>query len=322
MNGPQPLPREHPPADDQPDRLRQALAVGFELARNAVRARTLDEVQFVLVNDTRALLPFDRAFLLAHFGGRSELVAANNQPKPEPKSEVVHRINELAPALRPISKALVLFRNGRPAEDMPEDLARSLNDYVDYSGCLCLIIAPLSVYDRVVGHLFLEFYGSNAPGEVETLTLMNMVPFLGSALADKWGLENENAAGKAFFRQIGDESGSRKRAAAVKVLMLLVLIAAIVAGFHLPVTLKIAGRAEVVPDYEYYAYVQMDGIVESVSVKEGEFVKKHQVVAELESKEIDYKIREAARLLESHRAEFEILRNLAAENPQKMAESQ
>ncbi len=76
------------------------------------------------------------------------------------------------------------------------------------------------------------------------------------------------------------------------------------------------------PTTSTFAYAGMEGIVDKVFVKEGETVKKGQAVARLEEKEIQFKIREHTRAVESLKAEMEILRNQAAENPAKLAESQ
>ncbi len=66
----------------------------------------------------------------------------------------------------------------------------------------------------------------------------------------------------------------------------------------------------------------MEGIVEKVLVKEGDLIKKDQVIAVLEDNEIQYKIREQQRLLTGYRTEIEILRSQSAENPSKLADSE
>ncbi len=302
---------------------RKAVAIGLELAKNAVRAKTLQELQFILVNDTKALLPFDRSLLIEHFQGKSALAAANNQPKLEPKSGFVRRVNSLSSKLKEIRNGLVIFAKNPKTEGLSAETAAELTDYIEYSKCSCMIIVPLSVYDNVIGHLVLEFFDDVMPGEIETLTLMNMVPFFSSALMDKWMAAKDGSVQKAFQEAISDESAGGVRAffrSRIKVLG--VILALIILGLCLPVTLKVGGKAEVAPEYEYCSFVQMDGIVEKILAKEGDVVKKDQVVGSLEAKEIDYKIRETLRLLESYNAEMQILRNQGAENPAKLAESQ
>ncbi len=315
-------PREITP-EKQVDPARRALAIGLELAKNAARSKTLEELQFILVNDTRALLAFDRSFLILHLGGESELTAANNQPKLETRSGFVHEVSELAPHLRNIDRGLILFAGKTPAQDLPPETAAALEAYIEYSKCSCLMAVPLLAFDQVIGHLMLEYFGDAAPGEVETYTLMNMVPFFSSALAEKWLLHKRPLMRKAFFPGGSGRKGLIERLGVYgKIGLLIALVVVLIVVLSLPVTLTVGGKAELAPDYEYYAFVEMDGIVDKVLTKEGDPVKQGQLLAVMDDKEIDYKIREAERSRESYRAEMEILRRLGAENPSKLAESQ
>lgn len=307
----------------QVDPARRALAIGLELAKNAARAKTLEELQFILVNDTRALLEFDRSFLIVHFGGKSELLAANNQPKLETRAAFVQKVGDLAPHLRDVDRGLILFSGSPHTQDITPDKAAALETFMKYSQCSSLMVVPFSAYDRVIAHLIIEYFGNNAPGEVETYTLMNMVPFFSSALAEKWVLHKKPFMRKTLFPGAsGRQRIFEKLGPYGKAMLLIVPIVLIIVGFSIPVTLTVGGKAELAPQREYYAFVEMDGIVDKVLTKEGDLVKNGQLLAVMGDKEIDYKIREAKRSRESYRAEMEILRRLGAENPSKLAESQ
>ncbi|AFM23792.1 efflux RND transporter periplasmic adaptor subunit [Desulfomonile tiedjei] len=304
------------------DGLRKALAIGLELAKNAARAQTLDEFQFILVNDTRALLPFDRSMLILHMNGKSVLAAANNQPRLETRAGLVQKINELAPKLRDIRTGLVLFSNGAVADDIPPETAEELREYIASTGCQSLMLIPFVLYDKVLGHLILEFFEKVPPGQIETYTFMNMVPFFSSALAEKWLLAHDSRVRKSFFEAMSPENAVRDRkksrirliTAGVGLFLLLVVL-------WYPTTLVIGGKTEVVPDHEFVSFVEIEGVISKIMTKEGESVKKNQILAELESQEIDYKIREAKRAIKALETEAEILRGMGAENPLKLAES-
>lgn len=299
---------------------RKALVTGLELARNAIRSTNLEELQFILVNDMRALLTYDRALLLVHLGGKSQLVATNNQPKLESKSGWVQRINEIAAPVRQINRGLVLFSHDFRPEGLSEETASILKAYMDDVGCSCSVIVPMSVRDSVIGHLVLEFFDSSGPGEIEVLTLMNLMPFFSAALMEKWMLAADGRVGRIFYEQLSEEKPGIPRKTLAKYLAAGFAVLTLILLF--PITMKVGGKAEASPEYEYSANIQMDGIVEQVLIKEGDSVKSAQVLAVLDSKELDYKMREAQRLVESYSAEMQILRNLAAENPSKLAESQ
>ncbi len=305
------------------DPAKQALAIGLELAKNAARAPTLEDLQFILVNDTRALVPFDRSMLILHFDGDSRLVAANNQPALENKSEFVNRLNELAIDLMEVKRGLVLFPVEMKTEGVPKKAAASLTEYVTYSKCACLIVVPFSVQDHVIGHLLLEFFGDARPGQIETLTLMNLVPFFSPALAQRWVMEHSSEVRRLFLRAISRHEGlSTRRRVQIKAGIIAALVILVLVALWLPVTLRIGGRAEIVPDLEHYAYVETDGIIKEVRTHTGARVKKGDTVAVLDPREIDYEIKDAEKTVESLTAEIEILRNLAAEDSSKLAESQ
>lgn len=107
----------------------------------------------------------------------------------------------------------------------------------------------------------------------------------------------------------------------LKVALLVLLAAGLVFAFMIPVTLKVGGESEVVPDFEHFAYVEMDGIVEKVFIKEGDSVEKGALLALPDSTELDYEIRKTQRMIDSYRTEIGVLRNMGAEDPTKLAES-
>ncbi len=312
-------PPQGPPTPQ--DMRRHALVIALELTKNAVRAGTRDDVQFILVNDTRALLPFDRASLLLHVGGKSEAAAINNQPKVENKAEIVQRLNELAVTFKDVDNVLVVFPD--KIAGVSNELEAKLRSYMELSGCSSMVVLPLVAYEIIIGHLVFEFFGDVRPDEMALVALANMSPLLAQSLSEKVFFDREPAAKKRFFRSLSHgsaaERSSKTRLRALLGVAALVLLVALLA---MPVTLKIGGKAEAAPDYEYAAFVEMEGIIEQVLVKEGDRVAKGQVVALLDSKELDYKTREAQRLLESYEKEAQILRSQGAENPAKLAESQ
>jgi multidrug efflux pump subunit AcrA (membrane-fusion protein) len=305
------------------DAARRALAVGFELAKNASRARTLEEFQFILVNDTRALLPFDRSLLITHFNGHSALAATNNQPTLDKKSEFVHTVERLAAGIREVDRGLVLFADAPTKEDLSDRATAALAEYLAQFKAACLVVVPFTAYDSVIGHLLLEFHENASPQKVEVYALMNLVPFLSEALAQKWLLAAKPSARKFFFAALGTGTETRSILGRhLKWLLLAVAVTALIVSLCLPVSLQVGGRADVAPEYEYVAFAQMDGIVDKVSVREGDRVEKEQLLAELQATEIDYKIREAERMRESYKAEEEILRSQGSEDPKKLAEGQ
>lgn len=321
MQPPTPLKSKDTPAARQ-DSAKQALAVGLELTRNAVRARTLEDVQFILANDTRALLPFDRSALVLHIGGSSSVAAVNNQYQLDPKSEFVKKVTDLVPDIKEVKKGTILVANASLPDTLPEATAKAVKAYMEWSGLNYLVLIPLSVYDNVIGHLWLEFFDQAKPGETETLTLMNMVPFLSSALAEKWLITNKKSFRTTYFGAVAGASRlSGFVRAGVKAGVIVAMACLLVLGLSTPVALKVKGKAEVAPEYENHAFVEIDGVVDKILVGMGSRVTRGQVLATLDPEELDYQIGQADILVKSFTAEIEILRNLGAEDSTKLAES-
>ncbi len=297
------------------------LAVALELAKNASNSDTLEQLQFILVNDSRALINFDRCYLVSHLQSKSAVVAINNQPGVENKSGFIASANTLASYLKKLTQPAVLVEPFPKSDQIDDIVIEQIKINHEVAGFSSILIIPLVRFEQTIAHLVFEFFGSG-PSEVETLTFLNMVPFLSSALLEKWMLDKDPKIRKIVgleepMTRIAGINLDRYRVAFI-VVTVLVLIALLAA----PVTLRIGGSTEVAPDYEYQAFAEIEGIIDKVLVREGDFVKKGQVLAALETKEIDFKLREAKRLLDSYKAEYEILRNQAAENQQKLAESQ
>ena len=303
--------------------VQRALATGIELSKRAVRAKNITELQFILVNDTRALVEFDRASLITHFHGRSSLDATNNQPELEAKSRFVERMNRLAPGLKDVDRALVIPGRAEQIQGVSPETGALINEYIDYSQTSCLLIVPFAVHTQVIGHLVMEYFDNRAPNQAPLLTLLNMTPFLSMALAENKALSSDEKTERAFRNAISTQRVTRDKSRfGLKLKIGLAATIALVIALVIPVTIVIGGRAELTPHFEYAAFVQMDGIIDKIMIKEGDSVRKDQTLAELDPKENEYRIREALRLLESYKTEGAILRNLGAETPAKIAESQ
>jgi len=121
----------------RPELRQKILAIGLEAARRVAELPSLDEVYLFVVNDLRALIEFDRCFLFSHIGGRSYPVAASNQPSLETKSKLFAKLEELAPLLTDLQKALLLTtpinEKDSTLQEIPETLKEKVRDYLVFS---------------------------------------------------------------------------------------------------------------------------------------------------------------------------------------------
>jgi hypothetical protein len=311
-----------PPSSVNSGELKQkALAIGLELSKRALETGTLDELFYVLTNDTRTLIAFDRAALVTHLGN-SGFAAATNQPILQKKMDFYKRMNSLAGELKGIDKGIFLSADADSTQPLEQDLSKELRDrlfsYMAFTGSSFLLCVPLSHRKEILGHLLLEFYDKKIPNQIEILTLLSIAPFFASALSEKWLLRQK--PGLETLISSRGRSTNRfefRRVAAVAILILVAL--ALFFGF--PITETVGGDSEVLPRDRFLAFVRTDGLVERINVKEDSRVEKGQVLAILDPRDLDFEIKVAEKKFEILTQELMLLRRESGQEPSKLAES-
>ncbi len=303
----------------------RALALGLELSKRALGAASLDELFFLLTNDLRILIEFDRALLVTHIGDTSELAAASNQPVLEKKFPLVKTMSRVAASLRNAERGVVLSGNADTAglsdEDLPPAAKEELLAYVKQSGCAFLVSVPLAHHKKLLGHLLLEFYGNTVPKQIPVVTVLSIAPLFASALAEKWLMQARPRLWNQVFsaRIEQDTSGKRAIPFAFSALAVFVLLCVF---FLAPINRTVGGEAEVFLHNRHMAFIKMDGLVDRIDIKEGSHVDKDQVLAVLDRRELDHETKSAERRMEIVTREMMLLRREAGQDPAKLAESE
>ncbi len=313
-----------PQPEEPKDPKQSALAMGLEFSKKSLQAESLDTLFFILTNDIRLLVEFDRALLITHMGGESKFVAAGNQPGLKTKSKFYKEVTRLGSLLKNVDRAILLSAKGDSDQLSDEDFPREARDrllaHMDSGNCSFLLCVPLQHNEGIVGHLLLEFHEGSVPNNIEILTLLSVVPSFASALAEKWLVRRKPDA----FSRLFPDSGPGKRAKKIIRMVCLagVLSLAIVFLFFLyPINYTVGGEAEIVPKDRNLAFVRIDGVVDRINVTEGAKVQKGQVLATLDRKELDHEIQTTRRQLRIFSKEITLLMRESDEEPSKLAES-
>jgi multidrug resistance efflux pump len=307
------------------DSRERLVVLSLELARRALDTRSLDELYFLITNDIRVLMEYDRSFLITYVGGTPQLAAAGNQPVVEKKSKFHEELNTLARPLSKLAKPLLLSSGtdltAITDESFTPELKDALAAYLEFSQCTAIFCVPLSSNQEILGHIIFEFLGNYVPDQARILTILNLAPFLASSLAQKWVIQKHPDTAKLtevftwrdkpIIRRIAPHLNVLAAAAAFLLFLL----------FLLPFPHTVGGEAEIMPRDRHVAFCKMDGLVQHVKTSEGSAVKKDQVIATLDPTEIDYKIRSAHRQLELLTLEMAILKRSAGQDLAKLAES-
>ncbi len=310
------VPHQSPPGE-------QTLAMGLEFASRCATAKSYDEVCFILTNDLRILAGFDRCFLITHFGQKSGLVAATHQPTLEGKSRIQDILGAMAPKLRELNKPVVIDKdaNSENHTGYEEDhgAIKELRSYMDISRAKYLCLAPLIFQENPVGHLLMEYEEKNPPGKTAIMTLVKMGPSFASALTSHWILENKpSLAGQIVAIDNNVKKGSSLLERKGLIAMVGALIFALLI-FAIPVTKTVGGEAEIVPQEKQYAFCKIGGLIKKVFVKRGSEVKTGQILAVLDSRDLDHSISKENRHFEILGKEIELLRSRSFDDPSKLA---
>lgn len=304
----------------------RALALALELASRAACSDSLDGLFFLLTNDLRTLAFFDRCLLITHLEGRSRFVAATHHPMVESKSQLVAKLQMLAPELSRLENPLVLSR--RPAfqvltsEELTEAALAALEEYGDLAGWNHLCCIPLNYEDGAVGHLLMEFSGDNLPDKSSITTLVKVAPIFGNALVCRWLAERKPTI-SGSLRSQARPSRPRRRWASRPVLLLACAMAALAALFFLvPFTFSVGGEAVVSPKEHQYAFCKISGLIATVEVRQGSQAEKGQQLATLDPRELDFRIKREERQFELLTQEMALSRSRAFDDPSLLAKAQ
>jgi Barrel-sandwich domain of CusB or HlyD membrane-fusion len=303
----------------------KALALSLELSKRALEAESLDELFFMLTNDLRILVEFDRALLITHLGGKSSLVAATNQPALQKKFKFYEAANELAGSLKSVDRGVWLSGAADAPKLSEEELAPDARDklisYIGRAGCSFILCVPLKHNNAILGHLLLEFYEAKLPNRIEILTVLSIAPFLASALSEKWLFHEK----PSIWALVTSDRAAHERMSKYRRFLPAILVAAAVLCFAfvaVPVHYTVGGTSEMVPRDRHMAFAKMDGLVERIDVKEGSKVEKDQVLAVLDKRELFHEIKSVQRRFEILTKQMAQLRSESARDPSKLAESE
>jgi multidrug resistance efflux pump len=308
--------------DTNIDPRHKALAVAIEFSKRLFEVRNLEDLYFVLTNDIRALIDFDRAFLIIHMEDKSKIVSVGNQPLLETNTKFYEVANKLALDVHDLRRGL--FLSSKPGAEIPSDenvsqqARQGLQNYIEISECSYALCVPLLNRNVPVGHLVLDYFTAK-PNQLEIITMLNIATFISAALVENWVISKR----PEILELIDPNSREERKKRRKKRLLILViaLVAFVNIFFLIPFPFNVGGEAEVEPTQKQVAFCEIDGIVDRVSVTEGSHVKQGQIIATMDTRELDYKINSARSQFDIFTSEAELLKAAAYEDPSKLGDS-
>lgn len=317
VNQPVPAPRVGPPEGIGDKAL--------ELVKRALELPSLDSLFFLLTNDLRALLEFDRCSLIVHLGGRSKLVATNDQPQLDKRSKFFDEMSSLAARLKGVNQGFFLSaeaaKEDREDSALPADAMKGLKDYMSTADSDYVLVVPLTNDTVVAGHLIVEFFSGTGINPEAQSNIVKLGPLFGAALAKAWILERKPSTRALISDDARLGKGARHRLAWKLGIGALIATVAVILLFFVPVSATVGGEAKVVPKDLHVAYCRIDGLIEKINVREGDKMEKGAVLATLDPKDLDYRILNAMTEFNVLTEQLQVLRNSSDQDPEKLAES-
>lgn len=260
------------------------ISVLLELDHAVRRAESLQSLLFIMVNQTRRLVPFDQAVFLAATDNqkKAKVQAISNIATVDRSSPFVHWVERVA--RREDKKLTRLVSHRISTDDMTENDLADWNDFSPPNIYWLPLVAPLQ---GSVGTLW--FARAEAWSDKELVLLDHLALSFAHAL-------------QVFIRPY---RFTQLLQTFLKKPVLLLLFVLIVGVLLVPVHLTALAPAEVVPIEPYVVSSSMNGVVEKILVKSNAQVVSGQPVVQLDDTEMDNNAAIAAEALEVSMVQLE-----------------
>jgi hypothetical protein len=274
----------------------------------------LRESAYAVANDGKRLVGCDRLSVAMKLGGRVIVEAVSGQEVVEHRANLIRELTRLCKVVIRSGEDLVYTGN---TEGFSPDIRDALELYVDESGAKAVIITLLHKpeSEQQTGHqkekvafgcIVAEQIGDElAPTDAHARTEV-VARHAATAL---WNAQEHD---KIFMLPVLKAVGSpsrffRGRTLAKIVGVLLAIVAVIVVLTFVPWKLNISGKGELMPDRRTVVYAPESGIVNEVLVDNGQVVKKGDVIAKMDSKDLQKQLKETAAEMNTATSQVAIL---------------
>jgi multidrug efflux pump subunit AcrA (membrane-fusion protein) len=287
----------------------------------------LKETAYAVVNDGKRLVACDRLTVALKIGGRTMVEAVSGQEVVEQRSNLVRELTRLCKVVIRSGEDLVYTGN---TDGLAPDIRDALEMYVDESGSKVVVVTLLhkpevletgpetKVKEKVpFGCLVAEQIGDElAPTDMHARTEV-VSRHASTALFNSQ--EHHKIFLKPMFKLLGSPWRMLRGRTLAKIGAALAAILAVIAAMaFVPCTLTIEGHGKLIPEARHKIYAPVAGIVGEVLVDHDARVKKGDILAKLDSFELQ---KELKRLIADNQKALSQMSSLEIQS-QKLASSQ
>jgi biotin carboxyl carrier protein len=259
----------------------------------------LKETAYSVVNDGKRLVGCDRLSVAMKISGRTMVEAVSGQEIVEQRSNLVRDLTKLCKVVLRSGEDLVYTGN---TEGFAPDIRDALELYVDESGSKVVVVTLLhkpveedekdpKVKERVpFGCVIAEQIGDEvAPTDMHARTEV-VARHASTALWNSQ--EHHKIFGKPLLKAMGSPWRLLRGRTLAKIGAVLALLLALIGALYfVPWTLTIEGRGSLLPEERRTVYAPIAGVINEVLVEHGDIVKKGDVLAKLDSKDLQKELK-------------------------------
>ena len=269
----------------------------------------MDGVLHTVVNGTKAVVPYDRAAVALEQRGKLQVRAVSGLDQIRLGDAEVARLRDLLEWAAVANDEIHIKQRGDEVDSDREETRAKFVEYFEHTGMRAFYAVPLLDDAGRIGILSFE---SSDP-EFLTDAHVEMIRILAAQVTV--ALRNAELYKEVpFIGVIEPLMRRKKRFMALekrrRALLLIVFTVMILLLIFFPIPMRLAGDATVAPQNTAQIQPEVDGVVRSVSVHEGDAVKRGTVLAELDDWE--YRSALATSQAKYNGAQAEMNRALAA----------
>jgi multidrug efflux pump subunit AcrA (membrane-fusion protein) len=257
----------------------------------------LKEAAYAVVNDGKRLVGCDRLSVSMKISGRTMVEAVSGQEVVEQRSNLVRDLTKLCKVVIRSGEDLVYTGS---TEGFAPDIRDALEIYVDESGSKVVVVTLLHKPEQEeseehkekvpFGCLVAEQIGDEvAPTDMHARTEV-VSRHASTAL---WNAqEHHKIFGKPVLKALGSPWRMLRGRTLAKIGAVLAAILAVIGALYfVPWTMTIEGRGSLLPEERRTIYAPIAGIVAEIPVDHGDRVKKGDLIARLDSKELQKELK-------------------------------
>lgn len=290
------------PSEPNPNQLKHIQNTLFNIQHLTVRAfnaQNLQNLIFIILNDTYQVVKYDRSVLFNMHSNKVDILGISGQANFNLQTELASRLRQAVQNLKQRSVQRVLT-----SEDFPESLENW--EYIQSLRPSTVYWVPISAGKEELG-LWLEKYDDPEAKQV----FESYGPLLKEMLIPAYTVAWEKTSHRFVSHKILRHITLKKTA--LFFLFLLTLL------FFIPIRLRIVAPCEVAAKDSFVIAAPIDGIIAQIDVSPGQQVKKDQILFEYDKKIPLYRYQAILKDVEILQAEYNQTYALGIENDESMS---